>query len=126
MPLDYTVDHDKRRVTVIWHPPIDAQDVNAIVERQAHDGAWSYGVLHDTRANSTDTGASGATGPLLTTVTRLSQTHGPRGPVAIVAMPQTVGLAQAYAIRGAKATAGAIQVFWNREDAEAWLATLSR
>jgi hypothetical protein len=119
VPFDYVADHDKRRLTIIWHPPVGPEDVQAIVERQASEGAWSYGVLHDTRSIS-DTGA-GNTSPVLETVARLSKTHGSRGPVALVAAPQTVGIAQAYAIRGTKATAGAIQVFWDKQEAEEWL-----
>ena len=50
MPLDYSIDHDRRRITIVWQPPIDAPQVLAVVERQAEDGGWTYGVLHDTRA----------------------------------------------------------------------------
>src|SRR5262249_35489922 len=109
----------RRRVTIVWHPPVTAADVAEAVERQARDGAWSYGVLHDTRAITANTNES--TQPLIDMVARLSKIHGPRGPVAVVAVPQTVGNAQAYAIRGARATVGTIEVFWDREEAEAWL-----
>ncbi len=119
MPLEYEIDRERRRVTIVWHPPVDAAQVVDVVERQAEDGAWNFGVLHDTRANSTNTGAS--TGPVQTAVERLTRLHGPRGPVAIIAQPHTVGIAQAYAIRGARTAAGDIQVFWDREEAEAWL-----
>ncbi len=123
MPLEYTLDHEKRRLVVVWRPPVELDDVVATAERQAADGAWSYGVLHDFRALVTTTRSADSAGArqVLDIIKRIGEKHGKRGPVAIVATGSTVGTAQAYAILGERQGTQETQVFWDREDAEAWL-----
>jgi hypothetical protein len=123
VPIDYSIDHDKRRVICVWLPPIETEDLLAILERAAADGAWSYGMLHDARAVHADETRS--TRPLMEAVNRLSHDHGARGPVAIIANADQVGRAEAYAIRGDR-EGHAMQVFWDREHAEAWLDTATK
>ncbi len=118
MPIDYSVDHVKRRILCVWAPPLDGAEIVATVERAAAEGLWTYGMLHDGRAVQPRGDLKAR--DMVDTVTRLAQTHGPRGPVALVANVDTIGSAQAYAILNDQ-SGQSIQVFWDRDAAEAWL-----
>jgi hypothetical protein len=52
MPLEYNRDDGRRRITVISTGVVTLPDALAVIERQAADGAWSYGVLYDTRGSA--------------------------------------------------------------------------
>jgi len=124
MPIHYEVDHPRRRVSVLWQPPVSLQELLEIADRQASDGAWSYGILADARGVSAlppDVGQ-----PLIAHISQLSQTHGRRGPVALVVMPSSVGMAQKYAYLGEFAGTQDTQVFWDRGDAVVWLDSIGQ
>ena len=81
MPFDYEVDHAARLVTVLWRNPITVEEMIDVLKRQAADGAWAYGVLHDSRQI---TPGPSAMAPAFEASRRLSDAHGPRGPIALV------------------------------------------
>ena len=96
MPLEYLVDHARQRLTIIERDPVDVPDVLAWLERQVADGAWAYGTLDDFRLLTWNP-TSQEVRRILRRIGTLSATHGPRGPVAIVATPPLVDRARTYA-----------------------------
>jgi hypothetical protein len=95
--------------------------VFSIVDHQAADGLWAYGVLHDL---SRTTGAVDASAirVLVERVRRLSILHGPRGPVAIVTSePAQFGMGRMYGILGEMGDASPVGVFRDIEAAGRWL-----
>jgi hypothetical protein len=122
VPIDYSVDHARRRILCVWIPPVENHEIVAAIERTAAEGAWKYGTLHDVRLVE-PRGVTRAR-EMADVVARLRETHGSRGPVAFVASAAAVGSAQAYAILGDQA-GQSTQVFWDRDAAEAWLDRLT-
>ena len=121
MPFRYEVDHAARRVSVLWRNPVAVTEMIEVLERQAADGAWAYGVLHDTRqVTNLDLAAMA---PALEASRTLSAAHGPRGPIALVPSLERVGVSQGLAIKARDDQQ--MQVFWSRDDAERWLNTAS-
>jgi hypothetical protein len=116
MPIQYDVDHGRRRVTVVLTPPVELQDALALLKRQAADGVWPYSVIYDIRAIPPDRTRISA---LVAATDQLSATYGRRGAVAIVASLPVIGEAQSYAIL--ERHRQTIEVFWNSDDAERWL-----
>src|SRR5919204_646993 len=83
MPLDYRRDDGKRRITVTSTGTVTLAEALGIIDRQAADGAWSYGVLYDVRAaEGVPTAAD--VHQLVLRVGTLTTRHGPRGRVAFV------------------------------------------
>lgn len=122
MPIDYRQD-DRRRIVVatsVGH--VTQNDVLAIIDRQVAGGAWTYGMVYDTRGSDDVPSKS----DLLTVVTRigtLTTKHGPRGPVALVATAAAMErTGRRYAHLG-ELTALDVAVFATVEDAEEWLAS---
>src|SRR5262245_56756176 len=95
MPLHSLINHELRRVTFIWIAPVTADSIQAAMENQAAEGAWSYGVLHDTRAVLPQPERAADIARL---VKALSEQFGPRGPVALVVTADTISSAQKYAL----------------------------
>jgi hypothetical protein len=121
MPLAYLVDHGRRRARQTGTDPIGTTDVIAVQDRQVADGAWSYGTLVDfTRVTWVPT--SGEIRQFLAHVHALSADHGPRGPLAMVALPNSAlfGMFRMYSILGEEAGAR-IVAFSSIEQAEGWL-----
>jgi hypothetical protein len=118
VPIDYTVDHARRRIFCLWIPPVEDHEIVTVIERAAADGVWKYGTIHDVR--SIEPRGIARAREMAEVVARLRETHGTRGPVAFVASAAAVGSAQAYAILGDQA-GQATQVFWDRGEADAWL-----
>ena len=93
-----------------------------MVDRQANEGTWNYGMLYDSRrvstvASQTDVRAG------LKHVEVLSRTHGPRGPVAFVTtMPAAFGMVRMYSTLAGQVQQ-TVEVFRDIGDAERWLAT---
>ena len=54
---------------------------------------------------------------------RLSDVHGPRGPIALVPSLEQVGRSQMVAIKAREEQR--MEVFWSREDAVRWLNGIS-
>jgi hypothetical protein len=118
VPIDYSVDHARRRIICVWAPPFETDEIVEVIERAAAEGIWSYGVLHDARA--IEPRGILKVREMIERVKRLQELHGPRGPVAMVASGATVGPAQAYSILGDQA-GQTTQVCWERDAAETWL-----
>jgi hypothetical protein len=92
----------------------------AIMDRQAMEGAWSYGVLYDARASLYVPTADDLVA-MATRVGVLTTKYGPRGPVALVvgdSAHHKVG--RRYASLG-ELTALDVRVFTTLDEAESWL-----
>ena len=99
-------------------------DTIAVLDRQAADGAWSYGVLYDTRGGvGTPTVAD--VNAMVLHVGRLTTRYGPRGPVALVVAQDLVGMGKRYAKLG-HLTSLQVEMFGSVAEAEDWLAGESR
>ena len=120
-PFHYEVDHAARLVTVLWRNPIIVAEMIDVLERQAANGAWAYGVLHDLR--QAKNAAPSAMAPAFEASRRLSDAHGPRGPIAFVPSLDQVGVSQMLAIKAREEQR--MEVSWSRDDAELWLKTAS-
>ena len=120
MPLNYTCDRTKRRITVVSVWAATREETFAVIDRQAAEGAWSFGVLYDMRQ-----GTSVPTGEdlhrMVLHVGRLTTKHGPRGPVALVVRdPQLFIAGSKYSSLG-DLTALNVKVFTSIEEADHWL-----
>lgn len=121
MPLIYTVNHDRRRVSVRGVDPISTDDVIARLNQQAVDGAWGYTALEDLRGVQW-VPTSHDLRVYLTHVHTIRDRHGPRGPLAFVIAGNLAlfGMFRMYSILGEQLglTIGA---FHSIEEAERWL-----
>jgi len=119
--FDYVRDDARQRIVVTAHKALRAADLIAIIDRQVAEGAWSFAILYDL------SGVRGVTphADSLIVADRVQKyvtTYGGRGPVALVTRdPEMVGVGQSYAY-GLTASGVPIQVFWDRSEAEEWLA----
>jgi hypothetical protein len=121
MPITYERDDKRRRIVVTTIGIVGLDDMLAVVDRQANEGTWEYGILYDSRrvasvASQTDVRAG------LRHVELLSRTHGRRGPVAFVTtMPAAYGMVRMYSTLSGQ-NHQAVEVFRDIGDAERWLA----
>ena len=122
MPITYERDDKLRRIVVTTIGIVGLDDMLAVVDRQASEGTWKYGILYDSRrvasvASQTDVRAG------LRHVELLSRTHGKRGPVAFVTtMPAAYGMVRIYSTLSGQVQQS-VEVFRDIGDAERWLAT---
>ena len=124
MPFEYTKDDEKRRIRILVRDPISEAEAIAVIDRQAADRAWDYGVLYDARSYLNRMLSD--LPKIAAHVRDLASQHGPRGPVAIVTRDATmVGVGQIYAGLGEKA-GFEVQVFWDVDEAERWLESRKR
>jgi hypothetical protein len=119
VPLEYVLDHARQRLTIIGRVPVDVPDVLAWLEQVA-DGAWAYGTLDDLRLLTWNP-TSEEVRRILRRIGTLSATHGPRGPVAIVATPPLFDRARTYAASLGALVGHVVEVFYALADAERWL-----
>jgi hypothetical protein len=122
MPITYERDDERRRSVVTTIGIVGIDDLLVVIDRQASEGTWQYGVLYDSRsvasvASQTDV----RTG--LKHVEMLARPHGRRGPVAFVTtMPAAYGMVRMYSTLAGQLHQ-AVEVFRDIGDAERWLAT---
>jgi hypothetical protein len=122
MPITYERDDKLRRIVVTTIGIVGLDDMLAVVDRQASEGTWKYGILYDSRrvasvASQTDVRAG------LRHVELLSRTHGKRGPVAFVTtMPAAYGMVRIYSTLSGQVQQS-VEVFRDIGDAERWLAS---
>ena len=122
MPITYERDDQLRRIVVTTIGIVGLDDMLAVVDRQANEGTWQYGILYDSRrvasvASQTDVRAG------VRHVEVLSRTHGKRGPVAFVTtMPAAYGMVRMYSTLAGQVEQ-AVEVFRDIGDAERWLET---
>jgi len=120
MPITYERDDQRRRIIVTTIGIVGLDDMMAVVDRQATEGTWQYGILYDSRrvasvASQTDVRAG------LRRIELLSRTHGRRGPVAFVTtMPAAYGMVRMYSTLAGQLHQP-VEVFREIEDAERWL-----
>ena len=53
MPIHYERDDEGQRIRVMMTGHVTTEDVLGIVDRQAREGTWSYGLLYDTAPSAT-------------------------------------------------------------------------
>ena len=120
MPISYVRDDTNRRIEASASGHVAVTDVIALIDRQANEGAWGFAMLYDARQTEMALSVEESEA-VLVHVRRLAQIHGPRGPVAIVALSRPlVSFGQILTAHTDKSTV-AIQVFWNIADAQQWL-----
>ena len=117
MPLHTAIDHERQRVTFTWTAPADLADIRLALHRQATEKAWGYGVIHDTRAVNPD---PAKLKNYVELIREMCLEYGPRGPVALVVAPGTIGSANRFALHRAS-DGHDTQVFWDRDEAVDWL-----
>jgi hypothetical protein len=121
MPITYERDDARRRIVVTTIGNVVLQQMLAVVDRQASEGAWDYAMLYDSRrvtsvANQTEVRIG------LMHVDTLSRLHGRRGPVAFVTtMPAAYGMVRMYSTLAGQQQQS-VEVFRDIGDAERWLA----
>jgi hypothetical protein len=121
----FTYDRDdaRRRIRVTAQRLLNASDLIAIVDQQLEEQAWSYGTLYDLRLVNAATSRPDAVA-VAAHVEALVAKHGPRGPVALVTrFIKMVGAGQLYAIDSSR-KGRSVDVFWDLDEAEAWLTKL--
>jgi hypothetical protein len=120
MPITYERNDKLRRIVVTTIGIVGLDDMLAVIDRQANEDTWQYGILYDSRrvasvASQTDVRAG------LKHVEMLSRTHGRRGPVAFVTtMPAAYGMVRMYSTLAGQVQQ-AVEVFRDLGDAERWL-----
>jgi hypothetical protein len=127
MPITYERDDSRRRITVTLAGVVALEELLAIVDRQATEGTWSYGMLYDaTRVAKARAGTSDEVRRVVRHVIGRVAEHGERGPVAIVTdNPADYELVRAYSTLSARAEI-AVDVFRDPTDAERWLTLAER
>jgi hypothetical protein len=120
VPIFYERDDTKRRITATSVGRVTLEQTIAIIDRQALEGAWSYGTLYDARA-SDDVPTAAEVQQLVQHIGVLTTRRGPRGPVAlVVGKPALSRMGTMYA-KLAELTALDARVFVAVEEAERWL-----
>jgi hypothetical protein len=120
MPIQYERDDEKRRIFVTSAGRVTLADTLAIIDRQATEGAWTYGVLYDVRA-AQDVPTASDLHQLILRVGVLTTKHGPRGPVAFVVRDAALSKMAARYARLGDLTALDVRLFTTLNDAERWL-----
>ena len=121
MPITYERDDERHRVIVTTVGSVGIADLLAVMDRQAAEGTWQYGMLYDSRrVVSVASQAEVRTG--LKHVESVSRIHGRRGPVAFVTtMPAAYGMVRMYSTLAGQLHQ-AVEAFRDIGDAERWLA----
>jgi hypothetical protein len=120
MPLHYQRDDSLRRIVATSMGGVTPDDTMAMIDRQAEEGAWSYGVLYDLRG-AEDIPTPADLRRIVLHVGKLTTKHGPRGPVAFVVVDTLLSKMTRRYARMAALTAFNARVFTTMEEAEAWL-----
>jgi hypothetical protein len=122
MPLHWTIDPDRRRVTATLLKTTTEQEVYDFLGEVIAAGAMPYAKLVDAAA-ATKWITSDRVGPLAATAQLYSRMRlGPIGPLAIVATTAQAGKrAEEYAALADAARL--VRIFDSRDKAEAWLSS---
>jgi hypothetical protein len=126
MPIRYERDDAHQLIRITAEGDVSGEEWVSGPRRQAAEGCWHYALLLDIR-NEVSTLASGPTvWDSTALVQQLTQKHGQRGPIAIVASnAHTQAMAQMYSAT-THAVLPNMRLFGRVSDAEAWLATQPR
>jgi hypothetical protein len=123
MPVEFLRDDERRRVRVTLLGAVSIDAMKAILDRQIIEGAWTYGLFYDVRSLTALPSAADAHEGL-EHLRKTVESRGPRGPVALVARDAgAIGFAQRYGMRAG--TLLQMEVFWDVDEAERWLAERS-
>jgi hypothetical protein len=123
MPIQYVRDDANKRILVTTTGEIGLDDIVGIVDRQARDRTWSYAMLYDARA-SASTPTMDEMRRLVLHIGTLTTSHGPRGPVAIVANDPLLEKAERVYANLGTLTGLNVRVFTTLVEANWWLQTL--
>ena len=120
MPITYERDDARRRIVVTTIGEVGLEEMLGVVDRQASEGTWHYGMLYDSRRiSSVASQADVRIG--LKHVDTMSRALGRRGPVAFVTtMPAAYGMVRMYSTLAGQLHQ-AVEVFRDIGDAERWL-----
>jgi hypothetical protein len=119
--VTYARDDVRARITVTIIGPALLEDLTAVIERQAADGAWRHALLYDERAVTAALSVS-ATRDVVALVAQLTRARGPRGPVAIVCRAiDQFGMARMYSMLAESRADLDSNVFYELAAAEQWL-----
>jgi hypothetical protein len=120
MPITYERDDVLRRIVVTTIGNISREEMLAVMDRQAAEDTWGYGMLYDSR-RATSVGTAADVKEAIWHVELLARTHGRRGPVAFVTdNPAAYGMVRMYSTLGDQAHLS-VEVFRDTADAERWL-----
>ena len=118
---EYIRDDVRRFVRVRPRQGLTVEDVAAIVDAQADEGTWSYGLLWDIRGDALSTPVTFDMDLIAAHVYKNLLLRGGRGPVAIVTDSAEIATtAMEYASKTAPAGVQ-VQIFHDMSDAESWL-----
>jgi hypothetical protein len=117
---DYRRDDALRRIRVTVRVPLESSEFIAIVDRQAAEGTWAYGLMCDLRAVY-ETPPPIDTARFFETVQAHTKAIGKRGPVALLTRaPGMLARSHGYA-KNAAARGFEVELFWDLDEAEDWL-----
>lgn len=119
--FEYARDDERRRIYVTARQALRYHDFLAIIDRQLHEGTWTYGLLYDLGAFEITREEAGE---LTKRVFHHVEVYGNRGPIAVCAgKADLLETTNEYASNAE--TAGLrVAVFTERIKAEAWLDTV--
>jgi hypothetical protein len=120
MCLVYERDDVKRRVLATETGPFQSADVFSFLQRQHDDGTWTYGVLFDTRGMTGQPTIEELRG-FLTWRSETDSEQRPRGPLALLSTDASL-YATACMCAALGGTTRNVEVFRDRDEADAWLA----
>jgi len=124
VPLDYHQDDVQRLVTVTPHGVVTIDESLDVLRQQIANEAWSYGTLYDARGRE-DSLTPTDVRRLSDFVNTQSTSHGPIGPLAILAPADvTFGMGRLFQIISDEVRQ--IAVFRDVEVARGWLHQLQR
>ena len=127
MPITYARDDARHRIDVTLAGAVTVEDLVAIVDRQAAEQTWHYGLCYDARRITKDAaGTVDEVRRVLRHVVETSARHGARGPVAIITdNPADYAMVRMYSTLGAEQQM-TVEVFRDPGDAMRWLDTARR
>jgi hypothetical protein len=122
MPITYQRDDERCRIDVRLTGVVTAEDLLAIVDRQAAESTWHYSLCYDARHITKGAASAGdEVRRVLRHIVETSAVHGERGPVAIITdKPADYNIVRMYSALGAPQRVTA-EVFRDPADAERWL-----
>ena len=123
MPVSFERDDAKRRVLLAALGTVTAADLIHAMDRQAAEGIWQYSVLYDS-SEVTDPPSPADLRRVATHAASIEHKSGKRGPVAMYA-PHDVVYGTARMYESVADDRVVWRVFRTREEAEAWLDSVS-
>jgi RecJ-like exonuclease len=127
MPITYQRDDARRRIDVTLAGTVTVEDLLGIVDRQAAEQTWHYGLCYDARRITKEAASTvEEVRRVLRHVVETGARYGARGPVAIITdNPADYAMVRLYSSLGAEQRLS-VEVFRDPGDAERWLDAASR